>query len=224
MWALCMPSVGRNLMCCAGSGSIICEVPLLAVHNRFSVSCLYAQCWKSFDVLSRIRLDMRGASSRNGQIRFQMGRLCAQCWKSFDSPSQVSLDMRGTSPRSAQPLPSGPFVCPVETCVCAEPDQARHARRLSSLWKWAPTLEQCPLFGKAVSDLGADPKTVTDVLEVHSRNASSNTRGTLTSRSIFGRQLELDSTCRRPAGVRSEGGWCHDSSCRKTPTSISVPC
>ena len=29
-----------------------------------------------------------------------------------------------------------------------------------------------------------------------------------TSRSMFGRQLELDITCRRPAGVRSESGWC----------------
>ena len=45
--------------------------------------------------------------------RFHVGRLYAWCWKSFVVLSRVKLDMRDASPRSAQPLPSGPFVCPV---------------------------------------------------------------------------------------------------------------
>ena len=45
--------------------------------------------------------------------RFQVGRLYAQFWKSFDVLSRIRLDMRDASPRSKEPLPSGPFVCPV---------------------------------------------------------------------------------------------------------------
>ena len=45
--------------------------------------------------------------------RFQVGRVYAQFWKSFDVLSRIRLDMRDASPRSKEPLPSGPFVCPV---------------------------------------------------------------------------------------------------------------
>ena len=48
----------------AASGST-CGNPILSLYDSFQMGRLYAQSFKSFDALSQIRLDVRGASPRS---------------------------------------------------------------------------------------------------------------------------------------------------------------
>ena len=56
------------------------------VKNRFQVGRLYAQSWKSFDALSQIRLDVRGASPRSSASQgYFRHALVAKCTNRFAS-------------------------------------------------------------------------------------------------------------------------------------------
>ena len=67
---------------------------------------------------------------------------------------------------------------------------------------WAPTQEPWTLFRLHMS---------TDPLEYVRKTVGARQHLSKFSWSTFGRQLELDSTCRSSAGVRSEGGWCSEN-------------
>ena len=105
--------------------------------NRFQVGRLYAWCWKSFVVLSRVKLDMRDASPRSKEP-LPSGPFVCPFLTSFDVLSRIRLDI------------SAPFVCPVleEFCcvragsssTCEFHILAVHSRfqvgRLCSLFCW----------------------------------------------------------------------------------------
>ena len=87
---------------------------------------------------SLVRLDMRVASPRSAQPF-----LCPVL-ESWLFEGRIRLDMREPYSLAVRQLPSLPLLCPeLEEFPCAEPDQARRARCLSSQFGIARVLLTC---------------------------------------------------------------------------------